>query len=354
MKMDDVYSALRKITHPELEKDIVSDGFVKDITVEGNRVILSLMLPETKRNIEGELRKLIEDAVKAIPWADMVEIQINYTGVQKARPRGGISKKREIPGVRHVIAVTSGKGGVGKSTVAANLALALEQLGYKVGLFDGDIYGPSIPKMFGIERFLPRVENNKMIPVERYGIKILSIGLMIEEDTPVIWRGPLVHKAYEQFFFDSNWGELDFLVVDFPPGTGDPQISAAQLTIIRGGIAVTTPQDVSIQDVKKAIRMLEKMDVPVIGVVENMSYFKCPKCGYKSYIFGTGGGEKIEKEMGVKLLGQIPIDPKFTSSGDTGIPVMILGENLEVKEVFKDVARKVAEKAEELEKIAAA
>ncbi len=351
MKMDEVYGVLKNVRHPAFEKDIVSEGLIKDLAVEDKSVYITLLIPENKRNAEAELRKKVENAVKMLSWVEKINISVNYSKPEKTKPRPGTVAKRAIPGVRHVIAVTSGKGGVGKSTVSANLALALHQLGFKVGLFDGDIYGPSIPKMFGVERILPRVENNKMVPVERFGIKILSIGLMIEEDTPVIWRGPLVHKAYEQFFFDSNWGDLDFLVVDFPPGTGDPQISAAQLTPIRGGIAVTTPQDVSIQDVKKAIRMMEKMDVPIIGVVENMSYYVCPQCGYRAHIFGTGGGERIEREMGVPLLGQIPIDPKVTASGDSGIPVMILSEDLEIKNAFTDIAKKVAQKAEELEKL---
>ena len=345
-KMDQVFEKLKEVIEPTTGKDIVSLGLVKDVSIEGNKVTFVLSVPMGAN--ADELRKAARHALLQIDGIDVVSIQIE--GRKKIEPPKlrltDEQGKGKVLGVKHIFAVGSGKGGVGKSTVAANVAIALKQLGYKVGLFDGDIYGPSIPKMLGLEGMIPRVENDKMIPVERFGVKVLSIGLMIEEDTPIIWRGPLVHKAYQQFFFDTDWGELDFLVVDFPPGTGDPQISAIQLVNLEGAVVVTTPQEVALSDVRKAIRMFQKMSVDVLGVVENMSYFKCPKCGHISRIFGEGGGKELKKEMGVELLGEIPIEPLIVKSGDTGVPVTAYDPESEASKAFRKVAARIAEKIE--------
>lgn len=345
-KMDLVFEKLKEVIEPTTGKDIVSLGLVKDVAIEGNKVSFVLSVPMGAN--ADELRKAARHALLQVDGIDLVSITIE--GKKKIEPPKlritDESGKGKILGVKYIFAVGSGKGGVGKSTVAANIAVAMKQLGYKVGLFDGDIYGPSIPKMFGLEGLVPRVEDDKMIPVERYGVKVLSIGLMIEEDTPIIWRGPLVHKAYQQFFFDANWGDLDFLIVDFPPGTGDPQISAIQLVKLSGAVVVTTPQEVALADVRKAVRMFQKMSVDVLGVVENMSYFRCPKCGHVARIFGEGGGEELKKEMGIELLGEIPIEPLIVKSGDTGVPITAYEPESEASKVFRKVAARIAEKIE--------
>lgn len=341
-KLQEVFNKLKEVKIEKLEKDIVSLGLVRDLAVEGSVVSFSLRVPIGEDVLELEKRTV--EKVKELNWVDKVDIKVEKHKIEA--PKFGEKAKKakgpqSIEGIRRIIVIASGKGGVGKSTVAANIAIALANKGKKVGLFDGDIYGPSVPKMFGIEGLVPRVKDNKMVPVERYGLKLLSIGLMLEEDTPVIWRGPLVHKAYQQFFFDTIWGELDYLVVDFPPGTGDAQISALQLVKIDGAIIVTTPQDVALIDVKRATNMFVKMQVPVIGVVENMSYFKCPKCGEITRIFGKGGAEKLGKEMGLTLLGEIPIDPDITQQGDIGMPAVAMSMDHAVAKEFMKIAEKV-------------
>ncbi len=333
VKLEDVYAALKEVMDLRKVRNVLISR-----TDKGVKVKFTLIAPADQME---ELKRKAAQAVGALEG--VVEVEIVEQPQQPVSP-----KLRKHPDIKHIIAVTSGKGGVGKSTVAANLAVALAAKNFKVGLLDGDIYGPSIPKMLGLEGMVPYAEKGKIIPVERFGIKVLSIGLLIEEDTPVIWRGPLVHKAYEQFYFDVNWGELDFLIVDFPPGTGDPQISAAQLMKLRGGIAVTTPQDVSISDVKKAINMFKKMEIPVIGVVENMSYFRCPKCGEITRIFGEGGGKKIEQVMNVELLAQIPLDPDLVKSGDIGMPIVFSKPDSEAAKVYLELAEKVAKKCESI------
>ena len=341
-KLQDVFNKLKEVRIEEVEKDIVTLGLVRDLAVEGNTVSFSLKIPAGEDAIE--LEKRVKEKVKELDWVEKTDIKIEKHSVEA--PKLGKEAEKEkgpqkIEGVKRILVVASGKGGVGKSTVAANLAIAISLKGKKVGLFDGDVYGPSIPKMFGIEGMVPRVKDNKMVPVERYGIKLLSIGLMLDDSTPVIWRGPLVHKAYQQFFFDTIWGDLDYLVVDFPPGTGDAQISAAQLIKIDGAVIVTTPQDVALLDVRRATNMFVKMQVPVLGVVENMSYFKCPKCGEVTRIFGKGGGEKLGKEMGLPLLGEIPIDPDVVQQGDLGMPAVAMSGDHPVAKEFIKVAERV-------------
>ncbi len=341
-KLQDVFNKLKEVRIEEVEKDIVTLGLVRDLAVEGNTVSFSLKIPAGEDAIE--LEKRVKEKVKELDWVEKTDIKIEKHSVEAPKLGKEAEKAKgpqKIEGVKRILVVASGKGGVGKSTVAANLAIAISLKGKKVGLFDGDVYGPSIPKMFGIEGMVPRVKDNKMVPVERYGIKLLSIGLMLDDSTPVIWRGPLVHKAYQQFFFDTIWGDLDYLVVDFPPGTGDAQISAAQLIKIDGAVIVTTPQDVALLDVRRATNMFVKMQVPVLGVVENMSYFKCPKCGEVTRIFGKGGGEKLGKEMGLPLLGEIPIDPDVVQQGDLGMPAVAMSGDHPVAKEFIKVAERV-------------
>jgi len=342
-----VYDILKDIEDPVTKEKLVNLGLIRDVSVE-NGVLSLKLIASTEKELE-KFERQIRERLKTIGEIKDIVIHKEMKKIEppklRREPKRGAGK-RKVEGVKHVIAVASGKGGVGKSTVAANLALALESLGYKVGLFDGDIYGPSIAKMFGIEGLAPRVENEKMIPIERFGIKILSMGLLLDEQTPVIWRGPLVHKAYEQFFFDANWQGLDFLIVDFPPGTGDAQISASQLVDMSGGIAVTTPQDVSLADVRRAINMFIKMGIKILGVVENMSFFICPNCGHKTYIFGEGGAKKLELEMGVPVIGEIPVDPDVSTSGDLGMPVFLSRPDSPTTQAFKNIAEEIIKKLE--------
>jgi ATP-binding protein involved in chromosome partitioning len=343
-KMDEIIGALKRLYIPEIKGDIVSSGILRNLAVEGGRVSFLLKFPTSLKEKASIIKKQAEDYLKGIEGINEIEIDVDIGEVATPRVEGreGIEKRR-VEGVKSILAVASGKGGVGKSTVSANLAVALKKLGMKVALLDGDVYGPSIPKMFGIENETIFVEGERIVPIERYGLKILSIGLMIDEDTPIIWRGPMLHKALEQFLFDTNWGERDIMLVDLPPGTGDAQISVGQLVELTGGIVVTTPQDISLIDVKRAIRMFEKMNIDVLGVIENMSTFFCPHCGKETRIFGEGGGKKLELEMGVKLLGNVPIDPEIVNSGDSGLPVVLLNENSPSSKAFLSIAEKIKE-----------
>jgi len=341
----DIYTKLTELKDPVTGETLFKLGILKDISLSGGTLSLTLIASESEMQ---EFEKMIREAIKEF---DLQEVKINKIFKQVVRPnleRREKAKSKKIEGVKKVIAVGSGKGGVGKSTVAANLAAALMKKGLKVGLFDGDIYGPSISRMFGIDGLAPLVEENKMLPVERFGLKIMSMGQLVEEETPILWRGPLIHKAYEQFFYDTHWAPLDILVIDLPPGTGDAQLSAIQLVNLDGAIIVTTPQDVSLIEVKKAINMFRKSNIEVLGVVENMSYFICPHCSNITYIFGQGGAKKLRETMNVEIIGQIPLYPAISTSGDEGIPIVLQEDNSNAKiaEAFSELASKVIEKLE--------
>jgi len=342
-KIELIYEKLRTLQNPLGGVDIVKSGWIQDVSVEGGNATVSIKIPIALRGREEPFLKEVETAVKRIEGISSVRIEKSFQEVPRATRASAQQEPKPIKGVKHALAVASGKGGVGKSTVACNLAVALKQLGFSVGLLDGDIYGPSIPKMMGLEGAMPMVRDNMIVPVEKYGIKVLSIGFLVEEDTAVIWRGPLVHKAYDQFFFQTDWGNLDFFILDLPPGTGDPQISAAKLLKMDGGIVVTTPQDVALSDVKKAISMFRTMGVNVIGAIENMSYFKCPNCGHITRIFGEGGGKKLAGEMAVPLIGEIPIDPELTRQGDEGIPTLEADPEGLVAKAMRETAKRIVE-----------
>lgn len=340
----DVYAKLTQLKDPVTGETLFKLGLMKDISLESNRLTLTLIAAtdDEMRNFEN----MVLDAVKEF---NLDKIEINKVYKEIVRPnleKREKIKERKIEGVKRVIAVGSGKGGVGKSTVAANLAGALSLQGLQVGLFDGDIYGPSISRMFGIDGLAPMVEDNKMIPAKRFGLKIMSMGQLIEEEKPVLWRGPLIHKAYEQFLYDTNWAPLDILVIDLPPGTGDAQLSAIQLIELDGSIIVTTPQDVSLIEVKKAINMFRSQGVTILGVIENMSYYKCDNCGAISHIFGVGGAKKLQDTMDVEILGELPVHPLLSISGDEGLPIIFREEDNEPKRIFLDIARKIINKLE--------
>jgi ATP-binding protein involved in chromosome partitioning len=260
-----------------------------------------------------------------------------------------MSNKQSVPGVRNIIAVSSGKGGVGKSTVAVNLAVSLAKMGHKVGLLDTDVYGPNVPIMVGIDAD-PIVRGQKLIPHEAYSVKVMSLGFLNRGDKPVVWRGPMLHSAVKQFLYDVEWGNLDFLVVDMPPGTGDAQLSLAQLVPVQGAVIVTTPQEVSMADVRKAINMFDQVHIPILGVVENMSYFICSNCSERHHIFGAGGGEELVKRFKTNLLGQIPLSTSVREGGDIGVPIVVGSPESEQATVFRGIAENVVKQIGILEK----
>jgi ATP-binding protein involved in chromosome partitioning len=353
----DVLQALRGIKDPESQQDIVSVGLVRDVDVRAGEVSFTLAFgaqpPQTKAMIHSMATKL----VSRLPGVSKVSAKMGTTaaapahqhgshGHAPAAPQGTAPQQRPpdmIPEVKHTIAVSSGKGGVGKSTVAVNLALALSQTGAHVGIIDADVYGPDLPLMLGT-RGRPGMFDNRILPVEAYGLKVMSIGLLVGEREPLVWRGPMIHSFIQQMLRDVLWGALDYLVFDMPPGTGDAQLSLSQVIPLSGVVMVTTPQDVALLDVRKAIAMFQRLNVPMLGVVENMSYFVAPDTGHRYAIFGEGGGQKVADEYGVPLLGQLPLDPDTRRGGDEGAPITVRRPDSPQAAAFRDVARRVIER----------
>jgi len=337
---DIVLRALRTIQDPTIHKDIVSLDLVKDLAVQDGRVSFTIEFTTQPPIVKAELHSQARKLVSQLPGVSDVQIRMG-TGA-RAQPAAPQSPRAElIPEVKHTVAVSSGKGGVGKSTIAVNLALALRGAGNSVGLVDVDVYGPDIPLMMGA-RGRPGVFENRIIPVESHGIKLISIGFFVPEGEAVVWRGPMIHSAVQQFLKDVTWGALDYLVFDMPPGTGDAQLSLSQVIPLSGAVVVTTPQDVALLDVRKAVAMFRKMNVPLLGVVENMSHFVCPHCGQKTAIFGEGGGRRLSEEMRLPLLGQIPLDPEVRQGGDEGLPIVIRKPGSAQAEAFRQLASAVA------------
>jgi ATP-binding protein involved in chromosome partitioning len=312
-----VLEALRTVQEPELGGDLVARNMVRDLVVDGSHVSFTIELTTPacplKDQIESEVRKVLSPL-----GASDVSIEWAAT-VRRAAPR---TPEQLVPGVKNVIAVASGKGGVGKSTVSVNLAVALAKAGASVGLLDADITGPNIPMMLGIDGQPTASANNKIIPLERHGVKAISIQFFVPEGQPIVWRGPLIGGAISQFLRDVDWGELDYLVVDLPPGTSDAQLTLAQAVPISGTVLVTTPQDVALSDVAKALAMLQRLNVPIVGIVENMSAFVCPHCGEATEIFGHGGGERFAERHHIDFLGKVPLDVTVRQGGDAGVPAV--------------------------------
>ncbi len=334
---EQVLTALRSIQDPDLHKDIVTLGFVKDLKIQGGEVDFVIELTTPACPVKDIMKTEAEKAVLAIPGATAARARMTA----EVRTRGGMGRQA-VPGVRNIVAVGAGKGGVGKSTTAVNVAVALAQRGARVGLMDTDVYGPNIPQMLGIH--LPPEVNaeQKIIPPQAHGIKAISMGMLVPEGQAVIWRGPMLHSAVQQFMRDVVWGELDYLVVDLPPGTGDVSLSMAQSVPVAGALVVTTPQGVSVSDVKKAVSMFRQLNIPVLGVMENMSHFVCGHCGERTDIFGNGGGERMAAEMGIPFLGGVPIDTRVRSGGDEGAPIVAAAPDSPAALAFLDVAGKVA------------
>ncbi len=336
LSIDSIKAVLATVNDPELNRDLVSLGMVKQIDIVEGRVKLEIQLTTPACPLKDVIGKDVDTALKQIPG--YAGVDINFTANVAGRHPVG---QDLVPGVRNIIGVASGKGGVGKSTVALNLAISLAKLGARVGLLDADIYGPNIPTMMGLSS-PPRVVNNKMVPLENFGVKMISMGLLVPDDSPIIWRGPMLNKALAQFFGDADWGELDYLIVDLPPGTGDVQISLVQLVPVTGCVIVTTPQTVSLNDARKGMAMFQQTNTPVLGIIENMSYFICDQCEARHNIFDTGGGERVAKELNLPFLGAIPIGKNVREGGDTGRPVTVVEPDCEQSKKFHEIAQNLA------------
>ena len=332
-----VMDALRHVQEPELGRDIVSLNMVKDVAIDGARVAFTMELTTPACPLKDEIETNAKHALEAL---GAHEVAITWTAmVRRAAPAAATQL---LPDVKNIIAVGSGKGGVGKTTVAVNLAVALAADGAKVGLLDADITGPNIPLMMGVEGRPSASSDNKITPLERYGVKLISIQFFVAEGQPIVWRGPLVGGAIQQFLRDVAWGDLDYLVVDLPPGTSDAQLTLAQAVPLSGALLVTTPQDVALLDVTKALAMFKRLSVPVLGIVENMSAFVCPHCGEATEIFGRGGGEKFARDNGLEYFGGVPIDVKVRQGGDAGVPAVVQRELGAAAVVLKLLARTLA------------
>ncbi len=339
--IEDIRTRLAQVRYPGYQRDIVSVGAVRDVLVEGERVRVVLSPGSAKPDVVAALRAAIESALRGLPGVRDVAVD-----VPAAAPRGAANpfdERAPLPGVAHIVAVASAKGGVGKSTVAVNLALALRARGLRVGLLDADIYGPSVPLMMGIPEARPRMaDGHKILPIERYGLVVVSMGFFLDDSSPVIWRGPMVMSIVRQFLKDVIWGDLDVLVIDLPPGTGDAQLTLVQQVPLDGGVIVTTPQDVALQDVQRGIAMFATVNTPVLGIVENMSYYQCPECASREDVFGYEGGRREAAALGVALLAEIPLVPELRASMDRGTPLVIAEPASPVAAAFDAVAAQVA------------
>ena len=331
-----VLQALRQVQDPELHRDIVSLGMVKDVVVTGDRVALTIELTTPACPLKGQIERDARTAVAQIPGVR--EVSINWGARVRSSPALDASP---LSGIKSVIAVGSGKGGVGKTTVSVNMAVALARDGAKVGLMDADVYGPNVPLMLGVKE-LPPFQNQKLVPAQAHGVAVMSMGFLLRDDEPVIWRGPMLHGVIQKFLQEVLWGELDYLIVDLPPGTGDVQLTLSQSIPLTGAVIVTTPQDVALLDVRKAMAMFTKVRVPMIGIVENMSTFVCPNCQAETPIFRRGGGRAAAEQMRVRFLGEVPLVPRVCEAGDQGTPIVVAEPDSAVAQAFVQVARQVA------------
>ena len=338
-----ITDALKSVKYPGYSRDIVSFGIVKNIFISGDHVTVSVQLTSASAEISQQLKREAELALQNLPEVKTVRVDVDAVAAPQAGAAGPWSGQNKVPGINRVIAVASGKGGVGKSTVSVNLACALQKLGAKVGLLDCDIYGPSIPLMMGVTGKPGINDNEKMVPLENFGVKLMSMGFLVEGDAPVIWRGPMIMKTIQQFIHSVDWGDLDFLLVDLPPGTGDAQLSLCQTVPLDGGVIVTTPQEASLGVVRKGVAMFEKVNVPILGIVENMSYFTTPN-GERVEIFGHGGGRAEAERKGVPFLGEIPLYTEIRIGGDKGLPVAATAPETAPGKAFASVARALRDK----------
>jgi len=344
-----VLDALRAVKDPDAQQDIVSLGLVRDLRIHDGEVTFTLAFTTQPPATRATLHSLAARVVRQLPGVGRVQVKMGSQATARAAPAAAPPPRAPelIPDVKHTVAVSSGKGGVGKSTVAVNLAVALSREGAAVGLVDADVYGPDVPLMLGT-RARPAMVANKILPVEAHGLRMMSIGLLVSDREPLVWRGPMIHSFIQQMLRDVAWGPLDYLVFDMPPGTGDAQLSLSQVIPLSGVVMVTTPQDVALLDVRKAIGMFQRLNVPVLGIVENMSYFACPHCGARTEIFGNTGGRRLAEEYGVPLLAQLPLDPETRAGGDEGVPITLRRPASAQAAAFRELARAVARRLEEL------
>ncbi|MGA7981369.1 MAG: iron-sulfur cluster carrier protein ApbC [Chromatiaceae bacterium] len=335
-----IEAAIKEYVQPDLERDLVSAKCVKGIEIEGDQVKVKIVLGFPAKSVAEGIKAAVAEKVKAVDGVGMVQVDLTWQVVAHSVQKS----LKPIDNVKNIIAVASGKGGVGKSTTAVNLALALSAEGAKVGLLDADIYGPSQPRMLGITGKPESKDGNSLEPMNSYDLQAMSIGFLIDEETPMIWRGPMVTQALEQLLNDTNWSELDYLVIDLPPGTGDTQLTLAQKVPVSGAIIVTTPQDIALLDARKGLKMFQKVEVPVLGIVENMSIHICSKCGHEEHIFGEGGGARMSEQYGVKLLGSLPLDIRIREETDGGKPTVVAEPDSRVSEIYREIARRTAAK----------
>ncbi|MBT8128989.1 MAG: iron-sulfur cluster carrier protein ApbC [Gammaproteobacteria bacterium] len=337
---EQIESAIKEYIDPYLEKDLVSAGAVKDTAIDGDQVKLKVVLGFPAYGYVDTLTEQLKSRIETIDGVAGVDIDVSWE-IASHSVQGGMNP---LEGIKNVIAVASGKGGVGKSTTAVNLALALQQEGARVGVLDADIYGPSVPRMLGIDGKPESTDGKSLEPMGGHGLQAMSIGFMIDEETPMIWRGPMVTQALEQLLRDTRWKSLDYLVIDLPPGTGDVQLTLAQKVPVSGAVIVTTPQDIALLDARKGLKMFEKVEVPVLGVVENMSIHICSECGHAEHIFGQGGGEKMCDQYNVDFLGALPLDIGIRVNADGGHPSVADDPNSKASEIYRDIARRTAAK----------
>lgn len=337
VKRESIMDALRSVRDADFNRDIVSLNFVRDLEVDDSTVRFRLVLNTPASPAKKKLQEAARDAIRQIGGVHAVDIKLE-SEIPKASSEEG---KQSVPGVSNIIAVSSGKGGVGKSTVAVNIAIALAQFGARIGLLDTDVYGPNVPIMVGVQGE-PAVRGQKLLPNIAHGVKVMSLGFLNRGDKPVVWRGPMLHTAVRQFLYDVEWGDLDYLIVDMPPGTGDAQLSLAQLVPVQGAVLVTTPQEVAMADVRKAYNMFEQVRIPVLGIVENMSYFVCPNCSQRHAIFGQGGGNELARRFNSVLLGQVPIAISIREGGDIGVPIVVGAPDSPQALAFQQIADNVA------------
>lgn len=337
---------LKGVPYPGFSRDIVSFGVVRDVEVSSTGVTVTLAPSTAKEDVIRQIEAAVQAALTPVPGAGAVTIVREKSPAPAAARRG----PEPIPGVRRVVAVASGKGGVGKSTVATNLALALSALGNRVGLLDADVYGPSIPLMLGITEKARSGEGQRLQPVERHGLAVISMGMFVGDATPIIWRGPMITKLITEFIRNCDWGDLDVLVMDLPPGTGDVQLTLTQQVAISGGVIVTTPQDVALADVRRGIQMFHQMHAPVLGVIENMSYHLCPGCGSRAELFGHGGGATMARALGVPFLGEVPLDRALREAADQGLPLVAAAPASPQGRAFHEIAERVLLRLDEAER----
>ena len=336
---DAILKALTVVVDPDLRRDIVSLNFVKDVVVDDGRVAFTIELTTPACPVKDQMRDQAVAAVQALPGVTSVDVQLSAKVRSVSAPEKG---GPPLPGVKNVIAVGAGKGGVGKTTVAVNLALALARCGSRVGILDGDIYGPNVPMMMGLNTQLTTDNQRRIVPAEKHGVQVISIGFMTKDDDAIIWRGPMLHGAIQQFFKEVAWHDLDYLIIDMPPGTGDVALSLSQTVPVVGAVVVTTPQQVSLADSRRAIRMYQKLNIPTLGLVENMSYYSCTNCHHEADIFGHGGGEQLAKDMAVPFLGRLPIYQPIREGSDIGVPLVVAEPASSAAKAFLTVAERTA------------